>query len=70
MKPWILCVNEMPKYEDVIEYKIVFYDLKYRDVYINEIPRYRTESECCYEHFGWMKIEDFIENCSKFPLSD
>ena len=70
MKPWILCVKERPKYEDVIEHKIVFYDFKYRNVYINEIPISMTDSEFPYENLGWMKIEDFIENCSEFPLND
>ena len=69
MKPWILCIREMPNYEDVIDSKIVFYDLKNRDVYIDEIPRFRTNSEICYEHFGWMKKEDFLENCREFTLT-
>lgn len=70
MKPWIPCAKEMPNYGDVIENKIVFYDTKYRNVYINEKPIYMTESELYYTHLCWMKIEDFLENCSEFPLSD
>ena len=70
MKPWILCVNETPNDEDVFNNKIVFYDLKYRCVYMNERPAFLTDSDACYLHLGWMKVENFIENCSEFPLSD
>jgi len=70
MKPWILCTKEMPNECDIMENNIVFYDTKYRNVYINEKPIYMTESEIHLKHLCWMKIEDFLENCGKFPLSD